>query len=287
MLCSLSLRMSGVLLVACFSLFGFAERSYAAPPRVFKAGMTSADLQREFKAQLDEGFRLIDVSTCVVQREYKYAAIWEKRGTPEFRYESGYSAADLKAEYEKASKDGFRLTHLTSVDAAGELKHLAIWERTKGPEVLLRLALSRADFEAAHAEMSKSGHHLVRVCAAEKEGAIVFGGAWERGRSPKRELSLGLTTTAVPKTVASMKKKGFRAVQVCGYVAKKVERYALVWEKAEGPEQKVTVRLTDTGLEKVTARMTKAGFQAKQSCIYNVRELDRYAVVWEKIEKAK
>lgn len=286
---SLSIRsqMPRVFPVVCLFLLGVVEPVFAGPPRVFKVGMSQMDLDREFKAQIENGFRLIDVSVCVVQRDYKFATVWEERGTPQFHFQHGLPGAELLSTYEQAAKDGYRLTHLTAVDAAGALKHLGIWEKTAGPEVQIRIEFPRAGFEEVHQELTKSGHHLLRISAAEKGGTLVFGGAWEQGRSPICEMSLGLSSSAVTKAVATMKKKGFRVVQICGYVTKKVERYAIVWEKAEGPEQKVTVRLTDSGLEKATVRMTKGGFQAKQISIYNVRKLDRYAVVWEKNDAAK
>jgi len=251
-----------------------------------KFALTREQFKQELDRQVKRQYRLVDISTCIVNGRAQLAGIWEKGAEFPWHAVAGYTPMEFQAEASSRSKQGFRLIHLGATSAVGRITYDAIWEKHQRPSPEVRLSLTADEFLESHETLTGSGHQLLRIAAFEKEGAVHFAGLWEERDKPSREVQLKLSYTQLRREFRDKAKVGVRLAQVCAYAEKRRLRHACIWEEAEGPKQQITGGLTAVALAKTLEKMASDRFGPLQISAYTFGGRDRYVVVWEEVGDA-
>ncbi len=114
------------------------------PAWAAKHGMTATQYQAEFNNWTGKGYRLIDISGYTVGGTDFYAAIWEKSDGPAWVAKHNMSSADYQTEFNEKSGQGYRLVKVSGYSSGNAARFAAIWEKTGGPAMQARHALSGA-----------------------------------------------------------------------------------------------------------------------------------------------
>jgi hypothetical protein len=114
----------------------------------------------------------------------KYAAIWEKKGGPEWAARHGLSSADYQKAFDDFTKQGFRLVHVSGYNAGGSAHFAAIFEKSGGPAWVARHNMSAADYQKAFDDFAKQGYRLKEVSGYNVGGQDNYAAIWEKIGGP-------------------------------------------------------------------------------------------------------
>lgn len=99
------------------------------PAYTARTGLTGAQYQQLFDAQVKGGARLLHVSAYSKAGAPRYAAIFEQSGGPAFQSFAGMKPAAYQAKYTTLAKSGFTLKTVSGVRIAGADRYTALWEK--------------------------------------------------------------------------------------------------------------------------------------------------------------
>jgi hypothetical protein len=161
-----------LVLVSGYSVGG--QDRYAAiwnktggPAQVAHHRMRSKEYQQLFDNLAKEGFRLVQVSGYNVYPsdgdQDRYAAIWEKASGPPQVTHHGMSSEQYQQEFDRQSKEGYRLVQVSAYNVGERARYAAIWEKTAGPGQVARHGMSSEQYQQEFDQLSKEGYRLVQV----------------------------------------------------------------------------------------------------------------------------
>jgi NADH:ubiquinone oxidoreductase subunit H len=133
------------------------ERS-SGPDWVARHGLTSAGYQQEFDRLVAQGYRLVLVSGYQVDREERYAAIWERRAGPAWVARHGLTSDGYQQEFDRLVAQGYRLVLVSGYSVGGEDRYAAIWERRAGPAWVARHGLTSAGYQQEFDQLLAQGY---------------------------------------------------------------------------------------------------------------------------------
>src|SRR6266550_1286420 len=111
------------------ALIGFSSVGTLAAEFVARHDLPSSAYQQEFDSLLAQGFRLMHVSGYNTANGERFAAIFEKRGGPEFVARHGLTSSAYQAEFDRLVGQGFRPTVVSGYGAGGTEHYAAIFEK--------------------------------------------------------------------------------------------------------------------------------------------------------------
>ena len=112
---------------------------------------------------MSQGYRLTDVSGYRVGNEERYAALWEKTGDSPWVAKHGMTSARYQKEFDKLTKDGFRLVHVTGSSVAGAYRFAAIWEKSTGAPWVARHNMTSDQYQQEFTKLTNDGYRLLTV----------------------------------------------------------------------------------------------------------------------------
>ncbi|MDP2898381.1 MAG: serine hydrolase [bacterium] len=92
-------------------------------------GLTASQYQTAFDDHTTNGYRLTHISGYEVGGEARYAAIWEKRGGPDWSAYHGHSSAEHQSKFDTFGGCRYRLVEVSGYDVGGAARFAAVWER--------------------------------------------------------------------------------------------------------------------------------------------------------------
>ena len=111
------------------ALIGFSSVGTLAAEFVARHDLPSSAYQQEFDRLLGQGFRLMHVSGYNTANGERFAAIFEKRGGPEFVARHGLTSSAYQAEFDRLVGQGFRLVLVNGCGVGDSHHFAAIWEK--------------------------------------------------------------------------------------------------------------------------------------------------------------
>ncbi|MGH6816316.1 MAG: hypothetical protein ACREC6_11485 [Hyphomicrobiaceae bacterium] len=148
---------------------------------VARHDLSAAAYQNEFNRLIGQGFRpkLVSGYTGGGGGPH-FAAIWEKRGGPEFVARHGLTSEAYQAEFNRLVSQGFRLTYASGYDVGGRAHFAAIWEKRGGPEFVARHGLTSGAYQGEFDRLVSQGFRLTLVNGYGFAGTHRFAAIWEK-----------------------------------------------------------------------------------------------------------
>ncbi|WP_335374105.1 hypothetical protein [Bacillus pseudomycoides] len=180
-------------------------------------GLTAEQYQRTFNELVAQGYRLIYISGYTVQGQDYYAAIWEKRGGPEWQARHGLTAEQYQRTFNELVAQGYRLIHVSGHTNDGIDRYAAIWEKRGGPEWQARHGLTAEQYQRTFNELVAQGYRLIQVSGYGSNGIGRFAAIWDKSGGPEWQARHGLTSPQYQQTFDRLVAQGYRLVSVNGY----------------------------------------------------------------------
>lgn len=179
--------------------------------------MTADAYQAEFDLRLKQGYRLVKVCGYGIPGQDYYAAIWEKRGGPEWQARHGMTAAVYQQEFDQLVRQGYRLVHVSGYGIGRKDLYAAIWEKCDGPEWVARHRMTSAVYQAEFTHFANQGYRAVQVCGYSVNGQDLYAAIWEKTTSPAWVGRHRMTSASYQQEFDLRAKMGWRLTNVSTY----------------------------------------------------------------------
>ncbi len=218
--------------------YGVGNRAYYAaiwekrsgPAYVARHGLSSAAYQSEFNKHTGAGYRLTHISAYSVSNKAYYAAIWEKRSGPAYVARHGLSNAAYQSEFNKHTKAGYRLTHVSGYGAGNKAYYAAIWEKRSGPAYVARHGLSSAAYQSEFNKQARAGYRLTHISGYDVGGKDYYAAIWEKTGGNAWVARHDMSSRGYQCQFDNYYYQGYRLKLISGYAKGSSARYAAIWE---------------------------------------------------------
>ena len=106
---------------------------------------TSADHQPHFNQLFPQGYRMISLSVYGARHDERYAAVWVRRGGPDWSAVHGVDGAGYQAAFDRAAAAGYKPVLLSATGPANDPVFAGTFEQTTHGIPLTRFGLKSGD----------------------------------------------------------------------------------------------------------------------------------------------
>ncbi len=149
------------------------------PAYIARHGMSSSRYQSEFNKHTQNGYRLMLVEGYGVGNKVYYAAIWEKRNGPAYIARHGMSSSQYQSEFNKHTKNGYRLTHVSGYNVGNKDFYAAIWEKKEGSNWVARHRMTSKNYQCEFDNYYYQGYRPKLVSGYAKGNSARYAAIWE------------------------------------------------------------------------------------------------------------
>ncbi|BDB24273.1 TIR domain-containing protein [Cupriavidus sp. P-10] len=116
----------------------------------------------------------------------------------------------------------------------------------------------------------------------QNPGEPRFATIWEMRQGPAWQARHALTAEELQHAEDTLAGQGYRLVDLSGYAVGGQARYAAIWQKTAGPDQKTRHGLTADQYQQEFNRLVDQGYRPVHVVGYAVGDQVRFAAIWEK-----
>ncbi len=142
--------------------------------------------------------------------------------------------------------------------------------------------LDDSGFRAADEKYRARGYRLRRVSAFQAKAGLRYAAIWQYASGPEQQAHRGLTRADFTRMAAGLAQSGFRLSHVDASSTDAGVRYAAIWERSQGGEQRVFAALTGREYVRTRAELSAQGFRPLLISGHAESGASRYAIVFQK-----
>ncbi len=195
----------------------------------------------------------------------------------------GMTSAQYQSEFNTWTSQGFRLTHVSGYDVAGQARFAAIWEKKAGPAWVARHGMTSAQYQSQFNTWVGQGYRLVAVDGYDSGGQARYAAIWELKSGPPWVARHGMTSAEYQDEFNTWTGQGYRLTWVQGYGVGNTDYYAAIWERTNGPAWVAHHGMTSANYQSTFNSYVAQGYRLTHVSGYNVGGTDYYAAIWEQV----
>ena len=247
--------------------------------------LTSAEYQATFNTLTSEGYRLTWVSGYSIADEPRFAAIFEKKSSPEWVAHHGMTSEDYQSKFSTYVSQGFRLVLVNGYTVKGVDYYVAIWDKSPSGQWVARHGLTAGLYQALFKKYADEGYRLKHVSGYSFGNQARYAAIWEKvaANSPEWVARHGLTSAEYQSAFDTYVGQGFRLVLVNGYQVNNVDYYVAIWEKSLSGPWIARHGMTNIEYQDYFDNYYYQGYQLRVVSGYALGQEDRYAAIWENV----
>lgn len=201
------------------------------PAWIARHGISAADHQALFNTLPQQGFRPVAVSGYQAGREVQFASLWQQIAGPEWRARHGVTAAELQAEFDALTPQGFRPVDICGYRVGGQVRFAATWERAPTPEWVARHELTVGEYELQFDHWANHGFVPRRVSGYDDGAQTRYAAIWTKSPALTWQARHRLAAAAYQAEFNSLLARGYRLVKVNGFPAASQTAFTAIWHK--------------------------------------------------------
>ncbi|MEV4468889.1 hypothetical protein ACFFR3_04450 [Nonomuraea salmonea] len=234
-------------------------------------GLTTKQSVERATRLMKQGYRPITVNVSDGER---YAAVWEKGGSPDqYGIWQGMSASGYQKRFDAAMKQGGQPVSVSATGPAGSAVFAAVFEKKRGA-FLAKSNLKGSVFAAYNKHAEANGLALTSVDAYGTPGDVRYAAVWSANTGGEWYYSYGKNKQQHAAEFKARKAKGFRPVRVA--VAPD-GTYTAVWRKDGVKSWAHYVDMTAADYQARTTALKAKGLHPVQVNAEN----GVYAAIWQ------
>jgi len=150
---------------------------------------TSADHQLHFNQLFPQGYRMISLSVYGARHDERYAAVWVRRGGPDWSAVHGVDGAGYQAAFDRAAAAGYKPVLLSATGPANDPVFAGTFEQTTHGIPLTRFGLKSGDendpwtIEHWTREARRNNWYPTAIAVYGAGGDLRFAGIWEANQT--------------------------------------------------------------------------------------------------------
>ncbi|MEM7052041.1 MAG: hypothetical protein AAF604_20400 [Acidobacteriota bacterium] len=203
----------------------------SGPRWVARHGLSSSAYQAEFDRRRRAGYRLTHVSGYCIGTRIKFAAIWEKRSGPAYVARHNLTSSRYQAEFNKWTRAGYRLAHVSGYSDGSRARFAAIWEKRSGPAYVARHNLTSSRYQAEFNKWTRAGYRPTLVSGYSVKGKHLYAAIWEKRGGGRWIARHGMTAAKYQSQFDDQTDAGYRPAEISAFGAGRSSRFAAIWEK--------------------------------------------------------
>src|SRR5262249_40492114 len=122
----------------------------------------------------------------------------------------GMTSAGYQAEFDKWTKQGYRLREGTGFAVGNQDRYAAIWEQASGPAWEAHHDMTSRQYQAKFDELTAKGFRLTGISGYALGNQILYAAIWEQSAGPAWEAHHGMTSAQYQAKFDELGGKGFR-----------------------------------------------------------------------------
>ena len=226
---------------------------------------TSADHQSHFDQLFPQGYRMISLSVYGARHDERYAAVWVRRGGPDWSAVHGVDGAGYQAAFDRAAAAGYKPVLLSAAGPENDPVFAGTFEHTTQGIPLTRFGLRSGDendpwtIEHWIREARRNNWHPTAIAVYGAGNDLRFAGIWEANQT-----SVAWTEAGIADDFATYQQRfdalapaGGRPVQVA---VSPDGRYASIFRDDQIGPWVARHGLTSAGYQQEFDRLVPQGF---------------------------
>lgn len=196
--------------------------------------MDGKKYQAEFDKWNEQGFRLININSYLLNGKVRYAAVWKKDSSVKWMAYHGQTLAWHEERFENNHKAGWVPTNVSCVHIGSKTYVTALWEKKKTGGFFLRPNMDLPGFKDAFKEYTETKKFkLVYLDAYVKNGQPRMSGIWYKNAPDYNSWweKHHLSGSQYQAEYTDMLSKGYFTRCVAGYEDGNKARYEGIWSK--------------------------------------------------------
>lgn len=151
------------------------------------------------------------------------------------------------------------------------------------PDTAWRTAfLSGTDFRDADAAYNRRGYGLRRLSGFETNGGTRYAAIWQFGHEGAAEVRYDMTPPAFQSELDRFTAAGYSLSHVDAHATASGPRFAAIWRRSAGPQQRVATDLTAAQFDVQRGALAAEGFHPTQIAGYATKGEPQFATVFVK-----
>ncbi|MEO6611677.1 MAG: serine hydrolase [Chitinophagaceae bacterium] len=243
-------------------------------------GLSPAQYQAFATESANKGLRPISVSGYTDGGAERYAAIYGKKGGPEWVTKHGLSAAEYQTQINALAAQGYVISFISGYEVGGQVKYAGIWEK-KNTNYIARHGQNGTQFQAEFDANTKNGYRLVFLTSYESGNTANYASIYQKSPGPLYYAHAGLDADAYQQVYSEHIKEGFRLVVVSGCNVGGKDYYSGIWEKSASPLAFAKHGIKANNYQNVSDNFYYQGYKPVFITAFASSGTERFNGIWE------
>lgn len=270
-----------ILLMICLS---FLSAAVTAEEPDIQLQLNPVIYQRQITRLGKQGFAATDLSVYQGQRAERFAVLGIKQSNPKaWKAFHGLDGNQLEARLKQQATEGNHPLVISGYEKRGEPRFAIILTKSAEADSILKHSLSSNQLESTLKSLKEEGYAPLQLDGYTVNNQTFHAGIWKKQNDTAWEATCQIPLNQFQKTFDDYTAKGFRLVDLSGYVVDGSAIYHAIWSKAAGPEWMCYYHLTPDEFQKTNQKNLAEDFQLTSLDAYSIDNQPFFTGIWEKV----
>lgn len=250
---------------------------------VTRHGVSAAGYQTVFDRATSSGYRPVWVDGYEVKGKAYFNVIFRPATSIPWAARHGMTGLEYQQEFNSFTKQGYRLSNLTSYVSGGAVRYAAIFEKRAGPAWRAYHGVDAKEHQAKFEAWTKEGYRPTNV-SVTSAGTPLFAAFYEKRDVGSFVHHSGLTAPAYQKAWTDNAKAGRSLAHVAAYQHGSSMRFSALFQQKVESNAGIVGRhnLTAAAFQVEFDKNLAAGYLTEMVAGYEVAAVARFAALWRK-----
>ena len=271
-----------VLLLICLS---YLSTSVSAAEPDIQLQLNPVIYQRHITRMGKQGFAATDLSVYPGQRSERFAVLGIKQTeSKDWKAYHGLDEKQLDIRLKQQATEGYHPLVISGYEKRGEPRFAIILTKSAAADSILKHSLPGNQLPSTLKSLKEEGYAPCQLDGYTVNDQTFHAGVWKKQNDKAWEATCQIPLNQFQKTFDDYTTKGFRLVDLCGFVENGTVIYHALWSKATGPEWICYYHLSPDEFQKTNQKQLAEEFQLTGLDAYSLDNQPFFAGIWEKVE---
>lgn len=244
--------------------------------------------QRQITRLGKQGFAATDLSVYEGQRAERFALLGVKQtDSKDWKAFHGLDGNQLDDRLKQQAAAGYHPLVISGYEKRGKPRFAVILKKSAEATPILKHSLSGAQLQSTLKSLQEEGYAPLQLDGYTVNNQTFHSGIWKKQKEAAWEATCQIPLTQFQETFDDYTSKGFRLVDLCGFVENETAVYHAIWSKAAGPEWKCQFHLNPDEFQKTNQKSLTDDFQLTNFDAYSINNQPFFTGIWEKVVPEK
>lgn len=182
-------------------------------------------------------------TSCGQQEETTKTKSFNQSFTADFVARHGMSEASYQRNFDRFTREGFKLRNISAYSEAGKPRFAATWDKSRDGAIVAKHGMSGSQYQREFNRLTDEGYRLTDISGYEDQGKIRFAAKWTKKSGPGWRAHHNLSKAAFWQKVGEYQRQGFKVANISAYNIGQRVYFAAIWEKARDTAQYIELEL--------------------------------------------